>query len=81
MAVGVLDMLPACLSSVYFFWDPALSKLALGRVSVLREIAWAAAASDTRPGLDWHYLGLYIHACPKVWLNLHAPAAGICCAA
>ena len=67
VAVGVLDVLPRCASSVYFFWDSALARLALGRVSALREIAWAAAAAaEARPGLQWHYLGYYIQACPKV---------------
>jgi hypothetical protein len=74
VAVGVLDVLPVCASSVYFFWDPALSKLALGRVSALREIAWAAAAAarEARRGLHWHYLGYYIQACPKVGRALAA---------
>ena len=27
IAVGVVDVLPRCLSSVYFFWDPGLQNL------------------------------------------------------
>lgn len=32
IAVGVLDVLPSCISSVYFFWDPDLASLSLGKV-------------------------------------------------
>ena len=66
MAVAVLDVLPRCLSSVYFFWDPDLAPLALGKLSALREVAWVAAAARARPALHWYYMGYYIHACPKV---------------
>lgn len=30
IAVGVIDILPSCISSVYFFYDPAYSHLSLG---------------------------------------------------
>ncbi len=40
MAVGVVDVLPRCLSSVYFFWDPSCGHLALGRYSALQEVQW-----------------------------------------
>lgn len=65
-AVAVLDVLPRCLSSVYFFWDPSLAPLALGKLSALREVAWVADAARARPALHWYYMGFYIHACPKV---------------
>lgn len=38
IGVGVLDVTPAALSSVYFYWDPALRKLSLGIYSALVEI-------------------------------------------
>ena len=72
VAVAVLDVLPRCLSSVYFFWDPALAPLALGKLSALRELAWVADAARARPALHWYYMGYYIHACPKV----RGPGAG-----
>ncbi|EDO33515.1 predicted protein [Nematostella vectensis] len=37
IAVGVLDILPSCISSVYLFYDPAYSHLSLGVYSALRE--------------------------------------------
>lgn len=40
MAVGVVDILPRCLSSVYLFWDPAFAHLAPGKLSALKEIEW-----------------------------------------
>jgi len=40
IAVGVVDILPSCLSSVYFFYDPELSRQSLGVVSALYEIRW-----------------------------------------
>ncbi len=36
IAVGVVDVLPRCLSSVYLFWDTELAPLALGRFSALQ---------------------------------------------
>lgn len=36
IAVGVVDILPRCLSSKYFFWDPACAALAPGRFSALQ---------------------------------------------
>ena len=40
VAVGVVDLLPRCLSSKYFFYDPDERRLALGRVGALVEIQW-----------------------------------------
>ena len=40
IAVGVIDILPKCLSSVYLFWDPDFAFLSLGKYSVLKEIRW-----------------------------------------
>lgn len=36
VAVGVVDILPTCLSSVYFFYDPDYSYLSLGTYASLR---------------------------------------------
>ena len=40
MAVGVVDVLPRCLSSVYLFWDSDFAHLAPGKLSALKEIEW-----------------------------------------
>lgn len=34
IAVAVMDVLPGYLSSVYFFWDPDLAHMSLGKVYV-----------------------------------------------
>jgi arginine-tRNA-protein transferase len=58
IAVGVTDILPHCLSSVYSFYDPILSsKLELGKYTALREIEWVRRASRLRPDLHYYYLG------------------------
>ncbi|VDO67939.1 unnamed protein product [Schistosoma mattheei] len=36
IAVGVIDLLPRCLSSVYVFYDPNYSFLHLGTYTALR---------------------------------------------
>lgn len=38
IAVGVVDLLPESVSSVYFFYDPAYKKYSLGVYGVLSEI-------------------------------------------
>lgn len=66
IAVGVLDVLPRCLSSKYFFWDPDLRGLSLGKLAALKEIEWVREASQYCPGLRYYYMGYYIHSCPKM---------------
>ncbi|KAL7544907.1 hypothetical protein ACHAWF_008277 [Thalassiosira exigua] len=67
VAVGVVDILPQSVSSVYAFYDPILSsKLELGKYTALREIEWVRRASHFRPDLHFYYLGYYIHSCQKM---------------
>lgn len=66
-AVGVVDILPQCLSSVYSFYDPELSKtLNLGKLTALYEIEWVKRAMRFRQDLRYYYLGYYIHSCQKM---------------
>eukprot|EP00892_Ulva_mutabilis_P000285 jgi/Ulvmu1/10257/UM060_0058.1 len=67
IAVGVWDILPRCLSSKYFIWDPDLPFLSLGKLSALKEIEWvrAAHAAGART-LHYVYFGLYIHSNQKM---------------
>jgi arginine-tRNA-protein transferase len=57
--VGVVDLLPHGLSSVYAFYDPLFSRdiVALGKYMSLREI------QEKR---EYYYLGYYIESCPKM---------------
>jgi arginine-tRNA-protein transferase len=66
VAVGVVDVLPLCMSSKYCFWEPSLKALALGKLSSLREMDWVRAASTHCPTLRFYYMGFYIHTCPKM---------------
>jgi len=67
IAVGVVDVLPDCLSSVYSFYDPKLSRvLNLGKLTALYEIEWVTRAFRFRPNLKYYYLGYYIHSCQKM---------------
>ncbi|EPQ27938.1 uncharacterized protein PFL1_04682 [Pseudozyma flocculosa PF-1] len=68
IAVGVLDVLPACISSVYLFYDPDFDHLELGKISALREIGLTRQLSR-KPGMEsirHYYLGFYIHNCQKM---------------
>ncbi|KAL5289552.1 ATE1 family protein [Megaselia abdita] len=66
IAVGVLDILPFCVSSVYFFYDPDYSFLSLGTYSSLRELEFTQRLSEIIPSLKYYYMGFYIHNCPKM---------------
>ncbi|KAK3407888.1 hypothetical protein EUGRSUZ_J00228 [Eucalyptus grandis] len=66
VAVGVVDILPKCLSSKYLFWDPDFAFLSLGKYSALKEISWVKENQVHCPSLQYYYLGYYIHSCSKM---------------
>uniref|UniRef100_A0A0W0FCF3 arginyltransferase n=1 Tax=Moniliophthora roreri TaxID=221103 RepID=A0A0W0FCF3_MONRR len=67
IAVAVLDILPSCVSSVYFMYDDDWEEFSLGKLSALREIALAAELYQAgAPDLSFLYLGFYIHSCQKM---------------
>jgi arginine-tRNA-protein transferase len=58
IAVAVLDVLPKCLSSVYFLYDPDYNFLQLGKYSALREIAMTKELYNAGlQDLHWYYMG------------------------
>ncbi|KAL7788496.1 arginine-tRNA-protein transferase [Trichoderma afarasin] len=61
VAVGVLDLLPQCVSSVYFLYHESVHAFAPGKLGALYEIALAV-----EEGYRWWYPGFYIHSCPKM---------------
>jgi arginyl-tRNA---protein transferase len=74
VAVGVLDILPSGVSSVYLFYDPADKALSLGKYSALREIEFCREL-----GLDYYYMGFYIHTCAKMkYKGEYAPSELLC---
>ncbi|XP_047173031.1 arginyl-tRNA--protein transferase 1 [Vigna umbellata] len=66
VAVGVIDILPKCLSSKYLFWDPDFAFLSLGKYSAFQEIGWVKENQVNCPSLQYYYLGYYIHSCSKM---------------
>ncbi|XP_031244382.1 arginyl-tRNA--protein transferase 1 isoform X2 [Mastomys coucha] len=66
IAVGVIDILPYCVSSVYLYYDPDYSFLSLGVYSALREIAFTRQLHEKASQLSYYYMGFYIHSCPKM---------------
>jgi arginine-tRNA-protein transferase len=66
IAVGIVDILPRCLSSKYFYYDPAFKFLSLGTYSALREIAFTQKLMKDRPALRYYYMGYYLQNCPKM---------------
>ncbi|RAL36928.1 unnamed protein product [Cuscuta campestris] len=66
VAVGVIDILPKCLSSKYLFWDPDFAFLSLGKYSAQQEIRWVKENQVHCPSLQYYYLGYYIHSCHKM---------------
>ena len=66
IAVGVVDVLPHSLSSVYCFYDPEFKETDLGTLVALKEIEWVRQASTVLPDMRYYVLGLYIHSCTKM---------------
>ena len=66
VAVSVVDILPTCLSSVYFFYDPAYHHLSLGVWSALQEIEWVKRFAVAHPDCRFWAAGYYVHSCPKM---------------
>ncbi|XP_017779303.1 PREDICTED: arginyl-tRNA--protein transferase 1 [Nicrophorus vespilloides] len=66
VAVGVIDILPKCVSSVYFFYDPAYRNLTLGTYGSLRELHYTRDLYKLRPSIEHYYMGYYNHSCPKM---------------
>jgi arginine-tRNA-protein transferase len=58
IAVGICDVSPSSLSSVYFYFDPSEKHRSLGTFGVLHEIGWAANKC-----IPHYYLGYWVKAC------------------
>ncbi|KAF8528775.1 arginine-tRNA-protein transferase [Hysterangium stoloniferum] len=67
MGVGILDILPGCVSSVYFMYDKKWERLSPGKVSALREAALAREMHDAgATKVRYLYMGFYVYSCPKM---------------
>jgi len=66
-AIGVLDILPGCVSSVYFMYDKRWERFSPGKLSALREAALAREIREAGVStMNSLYMGFYIHSCPKM---------------
>ncbi|OQR74585.1 arginyl-tRNA--protein transferase 1-like [Tropilaelaps mercedesae] len=79
IAVGVLDILPSCISSVYFYYDPEFSFLSLGTFSSLCEIKLARDLNQQLATLKYYYMGFYIHNCAKMRYKGRLPNSELLC--
>lgn len=61
VAVGIVDVCPDCLSSVYLYFDPAEARRSLGVFGALCEIE-----ECRRRGLAYWYLGFYVAGCRRM---------------
>lgn len=75
IAVGVVDIVARCLSSVYLFYDPDYAFLDLGVLSALMEINFINelrvafdrdGTHDDTDDFRYYYMGFYVHTCPKM---------------
>ncbi|KIY46622.1 hypothetical protein FISHEDRAFT_46915 [Fistulina hepatica ATCC 64428] len=67
IAMAVLDILPSCVSSVYFMYDKTWERFSLGKLSAIREISLVREIHDAGvEQVQYLYLGFYIHSCPKM---------------
>ncbi|XP_069836356.1 arginyl-tRNA--protein transferase 1 isoform X2 [Dendropsophus ebraccatus] len=79
IAVGVIDILPYCVSSVYLYYDPEYSFLSLGVYSALREIAFTRELQKKAADLCYYYMGFYIYTCPKMrYKGQYKPSQLLC---
>ncbi|KAI4260150.1 MAG: hypothetical protein LQ352_000415 [Teloschistes flavicans] len=61
VAMGVLDLLPECVSSVYLIYHQDVKEWSFGKLSALREISLAIEGK-----YQYYYMGYYIHSCVKM---------------
>jgi len=61
IAMGVLDILPTGVSSVYAIYDNDYRHLVLGKYTAIKEIEFCK-----QHHLPFYYMGFYIHSCEKM---------------
>lgn len=79
IAVGVVDITPHALSSIYCFYDPAYRHLTVGKFCALMEIDWIRRHSQTRPLLQYYNIGYYVHSCRKMWYKAEFKPTSVLC--
>ncbi|WWC86879.1 uncharacterized protein L201_001758 [Kwoniella dendrophila CBS 6074] len=67
IGISVIDILPSCVSSVYFIWHPDWAWASLGKLSALYEISLARRMKAKGvEGMKWVYMGYWIPDCQKM---------------
>ncbi|EJU06406.1 hypothetical protein DACRYDRAFT_103351 [Dacryopinax primogenitus] len=67
IALGVIDILPNCVSSVYFMYSSKVEKWGMGKISALREAMLVREMHEAGlEDLKYLYMGYYIHSCQKM---------------
>ncbi|CAL1701413.1 unnamed protein product [Somion occarium] len=67
IGMGIIDILPHCVSSVYFMYNKKWEHFSLGKLSALREVTLAKEIHDAgAPDMQFLYMGFYIHTCQKM---------------
>jgi leucyl-tRNA---protein transferase len=61
LGVGIGDLCPTSLSSVYFYFDPRETRRSIGTFSALYEIQWARDRA-----MKYWYAGYWIQKCPSM---------------
>mmetsp|Transcript_9716 Transcript_9716/g.16363 ORF Transcript_9716/g.16363 Transcript_9716/m.16363 type:complete len:86 (+) Transcript_9716:1342-1599(+) len=65
-AVGILDILPSSLSSVYLVYNPDYEFLSPGTLCALREIEYCNRVRKAfKEKFRFYCMGLYFQDCPK----------------
>ena len=77
--VGVIDILPRCLSCAYVYYDPAIMFLSPGVVSALYEVAYTRMLHSLIPSLEIYSMGYYVHSCQKMrYKGQYSPSFLLC---
>jgi len=79
IALGVLDIIPTGMQSIYFLFDPNYSYLSLGTIGVLKEIDYMKKMQRYFPEFKYYYLGGYIQTCPKIQYKVDYDPAELLC--
>ena len=79
IAVSVVDILPTCFYSVYFFFDPEYEHLSLGVVSILKEIEYMQRMQKYFPNFQYYHLGGYVQTSWKMAYKADYEPAELLC--
>jgi len=79
IALGVLDIIPTGMQSIYFLFDPDYSHLSLGVIGVIKEIDYMKKIQRYFPEFKYYYLGGYIQTCSKIRYKVDYDPAELLC--